>query len=34
MKRWLKSLLDDWPLLLLMVAVAAIPGMINGGPGA
>lgn len=34
MKKWLVSVLRDWPLLLIMAAIAVAPGIINGGPGA
>lgn len=33
MKKWLVSVIQDLPLLLLMAAVAVVPGIINGGPG-
>lgn len=33
MKKWLVSVIQDFPLWLLMAAVAVAPGIINGGPG-
>lgn len=33
MKKWLKEVIADYPLWLLMAAVAVAPGIINGGPG-